>query len=43
VKPGKYGVIAVLVIGSTTAASFSDFSYDRYLEEVREFQAWKIQ
>lgn len=41
--PGApFCTIAVLLIGSTSAASLTDVAYDLYLEEVKEFQAWRI-
>ncbi|MGA7815088.1 hypothetical protein, partial [Caballeronia sp.] len=41
--PGApFCAIAVLIIGSSAAASLTDAAYDLYLEEVREFQAWGI-
>ncbi|NIF81311.1 hypothetical protein F3J20_28700 [Paraburkholderia sp. Cy-641] len=41
--PGApFCAIAVLIIGSTAAATVTDIAYDDYLDEVKEFQAWRI-
>jgi hypothetical protein len=41
--PGApFCAIAVLIIGSTAGATITGAAYDVYMDEVREFQAWKI-
>jgi hypothetical protein len=41
--PGApFCAVAVLIIGSTAGATVTDVAYDRYLDEVREFQEWGI-
>lgn len=34
--------IAVLIIGSTAGSTLADIGYDYYLDELKEFQAWRI-
>jgi hypothetical protein len=34
--------IAVLLIGSAAGATITGAAYDVYMDEVREFQAWRI-
>lgn len=34
--------IAVLIIGATAASTLTDVGYDYYLDELKEFQAWRI-
>jgi len=34
--------IAVLIIGSSVASTLVDVGYDYYLDELKEFQAWRI-